>query len=123
MTLLPLLLLAQLSVPARQVVPVLAFPEPGLDDSSAYQGYRTRFFRDAAGNTVQVYLDAREGRAVHLLADADDESVGFSARDAMGRPVAVRWNGTGALVARSGRTRTFEHRLHGEGSQVNQGWI
>jgi hypothetical protein len=123
MSLLPLVLLAQLSVPPRPVVPVLAFPEPGLDDSSAYQGYRTRFFRDAAGNTVQVYLDAREGRAVHLLADADDESVGFSARDAMGRPVSVRWNGTGAVVARSGRARSFEHHLLAEGSQVNLGWF
>src|SRR5882672_3686463 len=38
MTLLSLLLLAQLSVPAHQASPVLAFPEPGLDDSAAYQG-------------------------------------------------------------------------------------
>jgi len=74
MNLLSILLLAQLSVPARQVLPVLAFTEPGLDDSSAYQGYQTRFFRDAARNTVQIYLDAREGRVVNLLADADDES-------------------------------------------------
>ncbi|MFL5607423.1 MAG: hypothetical protein ACJ8AD_13320 [Gemmatimonadaceae bacterium] len=123
MTLLSILLLAQLSVPARQVVPVLAFPEPGLDDSAAYQGYRTRFFRDAAGNTVQVYLDAREGRVVHLLADADDESVGFSARDAMGRPVPLHWNGAGALVSRSGRSRTVEHRLMGDGPQLNLGWF
>jgi hypothetical protein len=123
MNLLSIVLLAQLSVPARQALPVLAFPEPGLDDSSAYQGYRTRFFRDAAGNTVQIYLDAREGRVVHLLADADDESVGFSARDAAGRPIPLRWNGTGAVVSRSGRTRAIEHRLLGEGAQVNLGWF
>ena len=30
---------------AAQAAPVLAFPEPGLDDSSAYQGYRTRYYR------------------------------------------------------------------------------
>jgi hypothetical protein len=123
MNLLSILLLAQLSVPARQVLPVLAFPETGLDDSSAYQGYQTRFFRDAARNTVQIYLDAREGRVVNLLADADDESVGFSARDPMGRPLPLRWNGSGAVVSRSGRTRTIEQRLLGEGPQVNLGWF
>src|ERR1700730_11983361 len=113
MNLSSILLLAQLSVPAHQALPVLAFPERGLDDSSAYQGYQTRFFRDAAGNTVQIYLDAREGRVVHLLADADDESVGFSARDGAGRPATLRWDGAGegAVVSRSGRTRTFEDRL------------
>jgi hypothetical protein len=123
MNLLSILLLAQLSVPAHQALPVLAFPEPGLDDSSAYRGYQTRFFRDAAGNTVQIYLDAREGRVVHLLADADDESVGFSARDGAARPATLRWDGGGAVVSRSGRTRTFEDRLAAEGPQVNLGWF
>jgi hypothetical protein len=123
MNLLSILLLAQLTVPTRQTLPVLAFPESGLDDSAAYQGYQTRFFRDAAGNTVQIYLDAREGRVVHLLADADDESVGFSARDASGRPIAVGWGAAGAQVARRGRSRTFEHRLVAEGPQVNLGWF
>ena len=82
--LLPILVFAQLAALPRplprSVAPVLEFPSP-LDDSAAYQGYRTRFFRDAARNTVQVYLD-REGRAVTLLADAEDESAGFTARDA-----------------------------------------
>ena len=55
-------------------LPVLAFPEAGLDDSAAYQGYQTRLFRDAARNTVQLYLDARLGRVVHLWADAENES-------------------------------------------------
>jgi hypothetical protein len=36
--------------------PVLAFPERGLDDPAAYQGYQTRFYREASGNTVQIYL-------------------------------------------------------------------
>ena len=39
---------------AGQVDPVLAFPEPGLDDSSAYQGYQTRFYRDSRRNAVQI---------------------------------------------------------------------
>lgn len=83
-------LLFQLAAPARNVAPVLAFPEPGLDDTAAYQGYQTRFFRDAAGNTVQIYLDGRTGRVVHLLANADDESIGFTVRYANGRPAGVR---------------------------------
>ncbi|MEP6858360.1 MAG: hypothetical protein ABI994_08225, partial [Gemmatimonadales bacterium] len=52
---------------ARTVQPVLGFPEQGIDDPAAYQGYQTRFFRDAKGNVVQVYLDARSGRVVTLL--------------------------------------------------------
>src|SRR5688500_12799787 len=48
MNLLAFVVLAQLSVPARQAQPVLGFPEPGLDDTTSYQGYQTRFYRDAA---------------------------------------------------------------------------
>ncbi|HZF68463.1 MAG TPA: hypothetical protein VEZ47_10525, partial [Gemmatirosa sp.] len=108
-----LALLAQLAAGAGQpVAPVLAFPEPGLDDTAAYQGYRTRLFRDAAGNTVQVYVEGRAGRVVHLLADAENASIGLTAQDGRGRPVAVRWDGPGAEVARGGpggRTRTLAH--------------
>jgi len=108
---------------ARPTVPVLAFPEPGLDDSAAYQGYQTRFFRDAAGNTVQVYLDARSGRVVHLWADAENESIGFTARDAQGRPAALRWDGPGAEVSGDSRTRTLEYRLATNATQVAVGWL
>src|SRR5688500_14808688 len=72
------------SAQPRTIQPVLGFPEQGLDDSAAYQGYQTRFFRDAKGNVVQVYLDARSGRVVTLLADAVNESVGFTVRDGTG---------------------------------------
>ena len=85
MSLIALALFAQLAAPATSVRPVLAFPERGLDDTAAYQGYQTRLFRDAAGNTVQIYLDARANRVVHLWADAEDESVGFTARGASGK--------------------------------------
>ena len=56
-------------------------------DRAAYQGYQTRFFRDTKGNVVQIYLDARSGRVVNLLADALNESVGFTVRDSSGKPV------------------------------------
>ena len=69
--------------------PVLEFPEPGLDDPVAYRGYRTRFYRDARGDAVQVYLDERSGRAVLLWADAADQSAAFTARDTAGAPVAL----------------------------------
>src|SRR5437868_6829290 len=71
------------------VLPVLAFPEAGLDDSAAYQGYTTRLFRDAARNTVQIYLDGRDGRVVHVWADALNESLGFTARDSAGNPAPL----------------------------------
>ena len=122
MSLLAFALFAQLSAPMRATPPVLAFPERGLDDSAAYQGYRTRLFRDAANNTVQVYLDARAQRVVTLLADAEDESVGFTART-NGRAAALRWGGDAARVARTPRTRTFEYDLVADGARVDVGWF
>ena len=116
-------LLAQLATPATYTRPVLAFPELGLDDVAAYRGYQTRLFRDGAGNTVQIYIDARAGRVVQLWADADDESLGFTARDGHGNVAPLRWGGSGAVVSgRLGR-RTLEHRLVAEASRVDLGWF
>ncbi|NUO92911.1 MAG: hypothetical protein HOQ14_00315, partial [Gemmatimonadaceae bacterium] len=120
---LALLLLAQLAAPARLTTPLLSFPEAGLDAGAAYQGYQTRFYRDAAANTVQIYLDGREGRVVTLLADAENASVGFSARDAQGRPAVLRWGDDRARVARTGRTRVFEYALTADAPAVHLGWF
>ena len=103
---------------AQHVRPVLAFPEAGLDDSAAYAGYQTRLFRDAAGNTIQVYLDERQARVVHVLADAENESVGLSARGADGQPVVLRWGSEGATAGRAGRTRTLTSALVAAASAV-----
>ena len=99
----------------------LSFPEPGLDDAAAYEGYATRFFRDAAGNTLQVYLKEREGRVVHVWADAANESAGFTARTGNGAPARLAWVGDRACVSRSGAARTVEHRLRVEGDEVALG--
>src|SRR5437867_1083116 len=123
MNALAILVLAQLAAHARPAPPVLAFPEAGLDDSAAYRGYQTRFYRDADGNTIQIYLDRRTGRVVQLWADAEDESLGFSIRDSRGTPVAVRWDQRVADVAASGRARTLEYRLAAEGPSVSVGWF
>ena len=120
---LAIVLLAQLAAPARQALPVLSFPEPGLDDSAAYGGYRTRFFRDAAANTVQIYLEPRGGRVVHLWADAANASAGFTARDGSGRPVPLRWGGERAEVAANDGTRSLEYRLVAEAPVVRLGWF
>src|SRR5919198_2280860 len=83
----------------RMVTPVLAFPEAGLDDPAAYQGYQTRFYRDSKENAVQIYLEPRGGRVVLLWADAANESAGFTVRDGRGRPVRPSWRSDTALVA------------------------
>jgi hypothetical protein len=114
---------APLGAPLRRTPPVLAFPQAGLDDPAAYEGYRTRLFRDAAGNTVQIYLDARAQRVVHLWADAENESIGFTARGADGRAAALRWNGPDALVGRAGRARVVEHRLVADEPRIALGWF
>lgn len=108
---------------AQLAAPVLAFPEPGMDDSAAYQGYQTRFYRDAARNTLQVYLDQRTGRVVHLWADAENESIGFSVRGSGGDAPALRWGTSGATVGGDGRTRTLTHGLVARGSIVRLGWF
>ena len=108
--------------PPPEQLPVLAFPEAGLDDTAAYQGYRTRFFRDSRGNTVQIYLD-RHGRAVHLWADDANESIGFTVRDSAGRAARLDWASAGARVSDSGRLRVIEHRLRTEAQRIELGWF
>src|SRR5438105_12795632 len=94
------------------VPPYLVFPEPGLDDPAAYEGYRTRVYQDASGNAFQVYLKG-SGRVVNLWADAANESVGFSVRDSTGKPAELAWGSSGAVVERSaaGRTRSVSYGL------------
>ena len=108
---------------AAQVAPVLSFPEPGLDDPSAYQGYQTRFYRDSERNAVQIYLEPKSGRAVLVWADAANESVGFTARDAGGRPVGATWGDDMASVAGSGAARSLEYRLTFDVPRVELGWF
>src|SRR5438874_218395 len=89
-----------------QRAPVLSMPEAGLDDTASYQGYKTRFYRDAKGNVLQVYLEPRGGRVVNLWADAANESIGFTVRDGAGQTVPLRWAGAEATVGDSGAMRT-----------------
>src|SRR5438105_13542916 len=97
---LPALLLV-VAVARDTVHPYLAFPEPGLDDPAAYEGYATRVYQDASHNAFQVYLKGNTGRVVNLWADAANESVGFTVRDSSGRPAELAWGSSGAVVARS----------------------
>jgi hypothetical protein len=105
------------------VLPVLAFPEPGLDDTAAYQGYRTRFYRDSKRNTVQIYIEPRTSRVVLLWADAANESAGFTARDAAGRPARLEWGVEEAGVSDSGTTRSIEYRLTAHEPGIQLGWF
>ena len=127
MTLTLITFLAQVAVaapvPPTQATPVLAFPEPGLDDGAAYRGYQTRFFRDATRNTLQIYLDSRSGRVVHVWANGENESIGFTVRSG-GRPATLRWGGPGAIVASTGGARparSLEYQLTADGARVDLG--
>src|SRR5438309_2047707 len=121
--LLPLALASRAESQSKTVAPVLGFPEAGLDDAAAYQGYQTRFFRDTKGNVVQIYLDARSGRVVNLLADAIDESVGFTVRDATGKPIRLEWGTADAITSQIGNRRTIEYQLVANAPKVVIGWI
>ncbi len=114
--------LALLLIQASQA-PVLAFPEPGVDDTAAYQGYQTRFYRDSRGNTVQIYLEPRGGRVVNLWADAADESLGLTVRDSRGTPVRLQWGADNATVRDSGEVRRLEYQLAAQAPAVAVGWF
>lgn len=114
-------LLAQLAAAGVPGRPVLQFPEPGLDDSAAYAGYATRFFRDVDRNTLQVYLDRREGRVVHLFANGENESIGFSARTPDGAAADLRWADDEAHVARDGRRRSLSYVVTSPTSELHLG--
>ena len=120
----PLLLALALAVqtPPARVAPVLAFPEPGLDDPAAYRGYRTRFYRDSKRNTVQIYLEPRGGRAVLVWADALNESAGFTVRDPRGRPASLDWDAKDAMVSDSAGFRAIEYGLAAAAPAVTIGW-
>ena len=109
MTLLAFLLVAQMAAPADTMPPYPAFPESGLDDPAAYEGYATRVYQDASRNAFQVYLKGSTGRVVNLWADAANESVGFTVRDSSGKPAELAWGSPGAVVARSAHTRSVSY--------------
>ena len=113
---LALLVATQGGLGTGPVSPYVAFPEPPLDDPAAYQGYTTRVYRDARGNAVQIYLDRRSGRVVHLWADALDESIGFTARDSAGAPAQLAWSSREAVPRRAGPRRTLTYRLAASGT-------
>jgi hypothetical protein len=95
------------------VAPYLSFPEPGLDDPAAYEGYTTRVYRDSRGNALQVYVNGATGRVVNLWADALDESIGFTVRDSSGKPAEVTWGTARAVASEStgARTRSLAYGL------------
>ncbi len=97
--LLAMLLMLQ-TASAREAPPVLQFPTPGLDDPAAYEGYAARLYRDSRGNSVEIYIEGKTGRVVHLWADGLNESIGFTVR-----PVgAVAFGaGTATVWTRGGR--------------------
>jgi hypothetical protein len=98
------LLLALQTAPTREAPPVLQFPTPGLDDPAAYEGYTAQVYRDARGNSVEIYIDGKTGRVVHLWADALNESIGFTVRDSGGQEknAAVAFSEGGATVGATG---------------------
>ena len=102
-------------------MPVLSSPDPALDDTASYQGYKTRFYKDSRQNAVQIYLEPRGGRVVTLWADAADESAGFTARDGAGRPAGLEWEAPAAQVWERDRERSIEYRLIAGESHVNLG--
>ncbi|HXG95921.1 MAG TPA: hypothetical protein VNJ06_02270 [Gemmatimonadales bacterium] len=98
------ILLAMQAAPTREAPPVLQFPTPGLDDSAAYEGYTARLYRDSRRNSVEIYIEGKTGRVVHLWADGLNESIGFTVRDSGGQEAnaAVAFGAGQATVGATG---------------------
>jgi hypothetical protein len=107
--------------PAQDREPILEFPQLGLDDTVAYRGYRTRFFRDSDGNTVQVAINQTTGRVVNLWADAADESISFTIRDSTHQPARAEWASEGATLSRDANRRYLRYRLRSESPAIDFG--
>ncbi|MGQ0713750.1 MAG: hypothetical protein ACT4PJ_08455 [Gemmatimonadaceae bacterium] len=107
----------------ERIAPVLDFPEAGMDDPAAYEGYRTRFYRDTRGNTVQIYIKGNEGRVVTLLANGANESVGFTARDSGGQAAALEWGARDAIRSAEGGDRSLEFVLTTPLTRIDLGWF
>ncbi|NOZ03189.1 MAG: hypothetical protein GXO92_01080 [FCB group bacterium] len=109
------------SIKAQAVPPVLEFPQIGLDDTSTYRGYTTRFFRDSEGNTVQISINQNTGRVMHIWADAANESMSFTARDTTGQPAKLGWGSKGAEMLSEGTTRYVQYGLLAETPALEMG--
>src|SRR2546423_6713944 len=116
-------LVAMQTAPARETAPVLEFPTRGLDDSAAYEGYSTRLYRDSRGNTIQIYIEGKSGRVVHLWADALNESIGFTVHDTggqggqggQGTTAPVAFGAGRATVGATGGRRWLRYSLTARG--------
>ena len=106
-----ILITPKLNAIAQEVPPVLEFPQSGLDDTSTYRGYTTRFFQDSKGNTLQIYIKQEEGRVVNLWADAANESISFTARNGEGQPASLSWDSPAARLTAEGKMRYVEYSL------------
>src|SRR6185437_9290476 len=107
------MLVALQIAPTREAPPVLSFPTRGLDDPAAYEGYTARLYRDARGNSVEIYIEGKTGRVVHLWADALNESIGFTVRRSGGQETtaAVAFAEGGATVWSRGGRRGLRYSL------------
>ncbi len=119
--LLNLLIMTSAFLSAQTVSPVLEFPQPGLDDFSAYSGYQTRFYRDAKDNTIQISIDKNTGRIINLWADAADESISFSVKDTAGNPVEISWGSADLKNSIDGKIRYAQYSLVSNSSNIDIG--
>ena len=63
------------------------FPSPTLDDTAAYQGYQTRFYRDSKQQHASRSTSSRAARRVAGLGPMPPtRALGFTVRDAAGSP-------------------------------------
>ena len=115
------LLVAMQAASTREAPPILEFPTAGLDDPAAYEGYTARLYRDSRGNSVEIYIEGKTGRVVHLWADALNESIGFTMRSGgQEATAAVAFGVRQATVWSRGGRRGLRYSLTVQGGRSVQ---
>jgi hypothetical protein len=105
----------------KTILPMVEFPQFGIDDPAVYSGYVTRFYKDIKGNTTQVTIDSKNKRVTNLFADAANESVSFSWRNSRNENNDLKFASPKARVAEEGNFRTVEYTFSTSSSSINLG--
>jgi len=106
---------------ASEIKPVLELPQIGLDDTTTYSGYTTRFYKDSQGNTLQISINENTGRLLNLWADGFNESIALSIRDGDGSPADVSWDSPGAKSFDKDGLRTVQYSVVSKNTELEIG--
>jgi hypothetical protein len=105
----------------KPILPIVEFPQDGIDDPEVYSGYTTRFYKDTKRNTAQIIINSKSRRVTNLFADAANESISFSWHDLQNDNSNLKFVSPNAFVTEDGNLRTVEYALASSSGSVEIG--